>query len=308
VRNAGERPNNQIQNEGVGRLNKLSRILLGLSVAVGLSGIAAAQENAIPKVLQITREYTKPGKAGAVHDRSESVFVQAMARAKWPTHYLGMTSLSGKERALFLTRYASFEAWEQDNAAVEKNAALSAALDRAGMADGDLLDEIDQGAFMFRDEMSLRPVADLSHMRYLDISVYHVRPGHDSEWTELVKMVKDAYEKSVPTAHWGMYELVYGGSGDTYLVLTARKTLAEVDRAFAEDDPKFEAAMGEEGMKKLSKLVGASVDSSEHELFAFNPHMSYVDEEWIKADSFWKPKAAMTPAAKPAMEEKKTKP
>ena len=289
-------------------MNKLSRFLLGLSVAVTLGGMAAAQENAIPKVLQVTREYTKPGKAGMVHDKSESVFVQAMARAKWPTHYLGMTSLSGKERALFFTQYASFEAWEQDNTAVEKNAALSAALDRAGMADGDLLDEIDQGVFIFRDEMSLRPMADLSHMRYLDISVYHVRPGHDGEWNDLVKMVKSAYETAVPTAHWGMYEEVYGGTGGTYIVLTARKTLAEIDRAFAEDDPKFEAAMGAEGMKRLGELVGTSVDSSEHQLFAFNPHMSYVDEEWIKADSFWKPKAAMAPAAKPAMEEKKAKP
>ena len=76
----------------------------------------------IPKVLQITREYTKPGKAGLIHEQKESVFVQAMARAKWPTYYLGMTSLSGKQRALFLTQYASFEAWEKDTAAVAKTA------------------------------------------------------------------------------------------------------------------------------------------------------------------------------------------
>jgi hypothetical protein len=37
--------------------------------------------------------------------------------------------------------------------------------------------------------------------------------------------------------------------------------------------------------------------------------MSYVPEEWIKADpDFWKPKPAMAPAAKPATEEKKEKP
>ncbi|MFY9531403.1 MAG: hypothetical protein WBC04_05690 [Candidatus Acidiferrales bacterium] len=93
--------------------------------------------------MQITREYTKPGKAGMVHDKTESAFVQAMTRAKWPTHYVAMTSLSGKQRALFLTQYASFEAWEEDSAAVEKNTALSAALDRASMADGELLDSED---------------------------------------------------------------------------------------------------------------------------------------------------------------------
>jgi hypothetical protein len=259
-------------------------------------------------VLQITREYTKPGKSGMVHEKTESAFVQAMTRAKWPTHYLGMTSLSGKSRALFLTPYASFEAWEKDNAAVEKNTTLFTALDRASMADGELLDSVDQGVFVFRDDLSLRPMAGLSHMRYLEISVYRVRPGHAREWTELVKMVKAAYEKGVPDAHWGTFQQVVGGEGGTFLVVTARKTLAELDR-HAQESKQFEAAMGEDGMKKLAELTGASVESSSHQLFAFNPRMSYVPEEWIKADpDFWKPKTVAAPAAKPATEEKKAKP
>ncbi|MBZ5539184.1 MAG: hypothetical protein LAN61_01565 [Acidobacteriia bacterium] len=293
-------------------MNKLSRFLLGLALAVTCVCMTAAQEMSqgsmsLPNVLQITREFTKPGKAGMVHDKAESAFVQAMARAKWPTRYLGMTSLSGKQRALFLTMYASFEAWEKDTAAIAKNTALSAALDRASMADGELLDSMDQGVFVFSDEMSLRPKADLAPMRYLEISAFHVRPGHGREWRELVKMVKAAYEKALPEAHWGTFEQVYGGDGGTYLVLTARKTLAEVDRAH-QDDKQFAAAMGEDGMKKLDELFGASVESSQHQLFAFNPRMSYVADEWIKADpDFWKPKAA-APAAKSAAEDKKAKP
>ena len=106
-------------------MNKLSRSLLGMSLVAACSCIAAAQETSqgnvsIPKVLQIMREYTKPGKSGMAHEKTESAFVQAMTRAKWPTHYLGMTSLSGKNRALFLTSYASFEAWEKDNAATRE--------------------------------------------------------------------------------------------------------------------------------------------------------------------------------------------
>jgi hypothetical protein len=82
-------------------VNKFSRILLAVSLAVSGSCIVAAQEksmgrSSIPKVLQITREYTKPGKAGMAHHKTESAFIQAMARAKWPTHYIGMTSLTGK--------------------------------------------------------------------------------------------------------------------------------------------------------------------------------------------------------------------
>jgi hypothetical protein len=287
-------------------MNKLSRSLLGLSLVVACSCTAAAQE--IPKVLQITREFTKPGKAGMVHDKAESAFVQAMSRAKWPTRYLGMTSLSGKQRALFLVWYASFEAYEKDIEATAKNTALSAALDRASEADGALLDSVDQGVFVFNEELSLRPMADISHQRFLDISSYHVRPGHTREWNEAVKMVKEAYEKAVPGAHWGLFEQRYGGDGGVYLVLTARKSLAEIDRGF-EDSKQFRAAMGEEGMKKLNEMVGASVESSQHQLFAFNPRMSYVADEWVKADpGYWKPKPAAVPAAKPATEEKKAKP
>jgi len=67
--------------------------------------------------------------------------------------------------------------------------------------------------------------------------------------------------------------------------------------------------MGEEGMKKLNELVAGTIESSRHNLFAFNPRMSYVADEWIKADpDYWKPKAAAAPAAKPAAEEKKAKP
>jgi len=294
-------------------MNKFSRVLFAVSLGITCSFIITAQDKpAIPKVLSITREYTKPGKAGMVHDKAESAFVQAMARAKWPTHYTGMTSLSGKQRALFLTQYESFEAWEKDTQATQKNTALSAALDRAYMADGELLDSLDQGVFVFNEEQSLRPRPDLSQMRYLEISAYRIRPGHDGEWRELVKMVKAAYEKAVPESHWGIFDQVYGAEGDVHLVLISRKSLAEVDRG-PEEDKLFAAAMGEKGMKKLDELVAASVESSRHNIFAFNPAMSYVPDEWIKsAPDFWKPKPAAMPAAaakaKPAMEDKKPKP
>jgi hypothetical protein len=148
-----------------------------------------------PKVLVIDREFTKPGKSGAVHEKSESAFVQAFARAKWPTHYFAANSLTGKNRTLFFIGYDSFEAWEKDSMAQQKNATLSAALDHAVLADGDLLSEADAGAFTYNEEQSLRGPVDIAHMRYFEISLYRVRPGHRKEWGDLVKLVKDAYDK-----------------------------------------------------------------------------------------------------------------
>lgn len=290
-------------------MKKFSHSLLGLSVLLASTCVASAQEKSQPpKVLVIMREFTKAGKSGSVHEKTESLFIQAFSRAKWPTHYLGMTSLSGKSRALFFTPFDSFEAWEKDNLAVGKNAALSAAVDHAAAVDGELLDSTDQGAFVYREDFSLRAPADIPHMRYFDISSFRVKPGRDKEWNDVVKLVNAAYEKSVPEAHWVCYESAYGAPGGTFLFIVPLKSASEIDRNF-QQGKQFEAAMGEDGMKKLAELSAASIESSESNLFAFNSRMSFVSDEWIKADpDFWKPKSAGAPAAKTATEDKNEKP
>jgi hypothetical protein len=120
-------------------------------------------------------------------------------------------------------------------------------------------------------------------------------------------MAKEANEKGGTSAHWATYELIYGGESGTYIVLCADKSLAEIDKGFQENK-KFEQALGEEGMKKFRELYGAAVDTAHQELFALNPHMSYVGEDLIDADPFWKPKAPAAPAPKPAAEPVKPKP
>jgi hypothetical protein len=274
---------------------KLSPILLGLSVAATATSIAAAQDVTAtpPKVIQLTREWIKPGKNGMVHDRSESAFVSLMNKAKLQGHYVALNSMSGKSRALYLTRYPSFAAWEADNKIVEKNAALQADFDRAAVNDGELLDGIDQAVFTYDEELSYHPHPDLSHARYYEISVFHVRPGHSKEWHEVSKMYRDACDKADIGAHWAMYSLAFGGEEGTYLALTHRDSLAEIDKTMADDKKFLEAVGGLEGMQKLDELFGQAVDTSHAELFSINPKQSYADEQWIKGDpEFWKPKAS----------------
>ena len=294
-------------------MNKISPILLGFSLAVAGSSIAAPQQGAtsppaVPKVLQITREFVKPGKTGAAHDRSESVFVQAMARAKWPTHYFAMCSLTGKARCIYVTPYDSFEAWEKDTQAQEKDKTLSAELDRATAADGELLDSVDQAVLHYDEDLSYHAAGDIAHARYMEITEFHVRPGHGKDWSDLVKMAISASEKAGTAAHWAMFHMEYGGPGGTYLLFSRHKSMAEIDSGFA-DGKKFETAMGEDGMKKFAALEASTVESSNQQLFAFNPRQSYPPDAWIKANpDFWKPTTAAAPAAKPAAAEKKAKP
>lgn len=273
-------------------------VLIAAAMVTAAYGVCAAQQiTAPPKVLVIQQEYLKPGKAGSIHDRSESGFVQAMTRAKWPTHYVALNSLSGKSRATFLAGYDSFADWQKDNDAMQKNAALAGELDRLSAADGELLTEYDQYLFVYQPDMSLRVNADLSHKRYMEVSVFQLHPGHHKDWSDAVKMVIDAHQKAGTSAHWAMYELAYGG-GDEYVLLSADSDLAEVDQGFAEDK-KFIEAIGPDNLKKLDELAAVSIESSRSELFEINPRQSYAPEEWVKANpEFWKPKPVASPAAK----------
>ena len=277
-------------------MKRLTQYLLMSSLFFGCLATIQAQEKSEgmhqpPKILNILREFTKPGKAGLSHEKTESAFVQAMSAAKFPTHYLAVDSLSGKPRTLFLTAYDSFDAMEKDMKAVEKNPALLAALDHAGVVDGELLSDTDSGDFAYREDLSLRGATDIPHMRYFEISLFHIKPGHDKDWETLVKMYQTAFEK-MTDVHWATYESVYGQADGTYVIFNPMKSASEIDRGFAQGK-EFEAAMGEEGMKKLRELTAVTIESSQTNLFEFNPRMSYTSEDWIKADpDFWKPKAA----------------
>ena len=134
--------------------------------------------------------------------------------------------------------------------------------------------------------------------------MFHVRPGKNKEWRDVVKMVKDAHEKAGTSAHWGMYEIAFGAEDGTFIAITGDPSMSAIDLGFTEDK-KFVAALGgDEGMRKLDEKFGDAVESSHSELFTVNPKQSYVSDDWIKSDpGFWKPKAA-APAAKPAAPKK----
>jgi hypothetical protein len=242
------------------------------------------------------------------HDKTESAFIQAMTRAKFPVYYEGLDSMSGKSRAIYLTQYDSFADWEKASKIVDKSPALGAELERASVADGELLDELDSAVYVRDEDLSYHPHADISHARYMEVEVFQIRPGHDREFLEAVKMVKEAHDKAGDSAHWAMFGIAFGAERGNYIALSADNSMADIDTGFA-NGKKFADAMGEGGMKKLDSLAAASIETWHNELFSVNPRQSYVNPDWIKADpDFWKPKPMAAPAVKPAAAEKKATP
>lgn len=276
-------------------MKTLSGLLLLSYLVCGGFSVLAAQESAgdltpPPKVLVIQREFVKPGKQGSAHEKTEGAFVRAMMASKWPTRYLGMDSLSGPSRSLFFIGYDSFAAWEKDNIAMMKDPALSTAFDRASQADGELLSRYETGIFTYNEEYSLRAPVNIGQMKLMEITGFKIRVGHRQEWDSLVKMYKSAYEKAVPDAHWAMFETMYGAD-ISYLMVTPMKSASEIDSEDAAQIA-FHKGMSADDAKKLSELAAACIESSDSNLFLFNPKMSYPRDEWVKADpAFWKPRA-----------------
>jgi len=282
------------------------RPIVCLSLLAAGLGIAAAQDSSQmkpPAVIQINREWLKPGKSGAVHDRSEAAFVNLMNKGKLQGHYIALNSMTGKSRALYMTRYPSFEAWENDNKIFASNASLGAELDRAITADGEMLEGMDSAVLVYNENLSFHPRPDFSHARYYELTAFKVRMGHDKEFRDVTKMYKEACEKAGVGMHWGAYEVMYGGDGGTYIMLTHRESLVEIDKERVESKKLMEAMGGEDAAAKMDQMFAAAVESARSELFTINPKQSYVDEATMKADAdFWKPKApksAVAATAKP---------
>ena len=282
----------------------LTAILATCWLAAGAAMLRAQDQPRMgpPKVLLIGREIVKYGKSAA-HEKNEAGYPQADARAKVPQHYFAITSMSGPGEAWFLFPFDSFDAMEKSNQFAEQHPDLQAQIARLDEKDSEFVSDARGIVAYYNEKMSYHPNVNIAQMRYLEVDTLRLRPGHDKEWEELGKLFNATFEKAKIDTHFAIFDVVYGAPSGTVLIFTPHKSLAEVDAAATTDQKAFTEALGEDGQKRLSELVAATIERDESNLFAFNPTMSYPPDEWVKEDpSFWKPKPA--PAAKPAAKKK----
>jgi hypothetical protein len=287
-------------------MRKISLYIITICLGVLAPLEARAQGTSPPKVLSIFREDIKAGR-GAAHENVETGYVRAMQRAKWPVHYLAMTAAFGGTDALFITAYDSFAALQKDRDDTLKNAQLTADTDRMDAQDAEYRTGQRGMACVLNEELTMGGPVVIPQMRYFSITTVRVRPGHTQEYTEARKIIVDAIKKAnVDDIHSAFYSVTAGMPAGTYLIITPRKSLAELDpnptRAKTIQD-----AMGQDNDKKRQKLLADSVISTETSIYAFSPKMSYVPKEFaMVGGEFWTPKPSPKPAVakKPATTEK----
>jgi hypothetical protein len=273
---------------------------LTLLLAASAPRAMRAQEAATaapPKVLQIFVESIKPGKAAA-HEKVEAGWPLAFRKAKWPSHYLAMTSMTGPSEAWFLSGYDSYAAWEADQKHVEQTPALGRELERLSLQDGELLSGTRGIVAVYREDLSYRPNITLGDMRYFTVSTITLRPGYDSAFADIRKLVQAGHDKTKMDEHWAMFQVVSGMPGSTYLLFLPMKSLKEADLAVDSHAKPYLDALGEDGRRQLREFARAGYANVESNLFAFSPKMSYPSDELASSDSiYWKP--AVASAAKP---------
>ena len=271
--------------------------LLCLATSPSPTVAQEASSQSPPKVLQIFVESVKPGK-GAAHEKVEIGWPQAFRKAKWPTRYLAMTSLSGPGEAWFMSGYESFAALEADQKNIEKAPTLAKELERLSQLDGELLSGTRGVLAVYRPELSYRPDIGLADMRYFALTIITLKPGYDSAFADVRKLVHAGHDKANMDEHWAMYQVTSGMTGPAYLLLIPMKSLQEADVAQESHGKPYGDALGDAGRKQLRDFARTAVESTETKLFAFSPKMSYPSDEWVAQDpQFWTPKTVA--AAKP---------
>src|SRR3989449_10312242 len=152
-------------------------VLLALvSSGVGTAGAQALPTNQ-PAYLTIVREEVKLGR-GAEHTRIEAGWPAAFTRAKSPSSYLALVSLTGRDEVWFTIPFASNAAVAEELKRQDADPVLSAELARLARADAEVLTGHTVVQAVARPDLTTRAFPEVAKQRFREIRTFHLRPGH----------------------------------------------------------------------------------------------------------------------------------
>ena len=274
------------------RLTLASLVLFGTGTAFG-QGLPTSQ----PALITIVREEVKAGRE-ADHAKHEAGWPAAFERAKSPDYYLAMVSMTGANEAWYVSPYASNTALGESMKRDDADPVLTAELARLAKVDGEFLSGIRRIHAAARTDLSMGEFPDLAKMRFWEITIFRVRPGHEAAFEAAAKAYRSAAQRAAPaTTRWRLYEVVAGLPGPTYIVFSSVAAFGELDRGMTDSQTIMRAFTAEEGAA-LEKFSKESSLSTETNRFRLDPMQSYVAKETRASDpAFWTPKKATSRVA-----------
>lgn len=245
------------------------------------AGCAAAQMAEPPAILQVVRKVgssTAPqrhyGNAGAA------------------VNVVGMTSITGLPETWLVEAHDSFDSIETLDKGLTAVAPKLMA-DPAEPLQEDVLAPARTLIALYRHYLSYRPeqaIRMFPRARYFHMTVYRIRPGAETDFSELVKLRRlnlDSINLDRPDV---AYQVISGAPSGTYVFLAPLASLRTMDDAVA-SLPVYAETLARAEAKTAAKVSALAEISREHLLFRVEPRISYVSDEFAAGDpEFWRGK------------------
>jgi hypothetical protein len=260
-----------------------------------------AQENAPtahsagspPRYINVVRERLKPGRDG-VYDGMLSSIRDDYERFNIAAYWIELKSLTGPDEILAFNFGESFGEFEKMGAGMATGVAAHPEL--AGLQDRQLAENTSSVTNFIAERVdalgSRAATINFAKMRMLQVTVFHIRPGHEGEFAEAAKSIASAYEKVAGSPPWVIYAVHSGAPVPCYLMLTALSSLTDEDDAAARRAPAMDAA-GPAVQQRLQEIARSAYDSIETNIYVVNPLLSHMPRDFTAEDpAYWMPKTA----------------
>jgi hypothetical protein len=262
-----------------------------------------------PNLVLIVREEIKPGEMPA-HQQEAAAFVRVLEKAnsrisdpKLRDGRIAMSPVAGNENEVaYLWAYDSFADMEAKAQASEKLATDPASMkaDFDKLPDNRLhISQRDTVAALRSDLSYGLGRIDIAEARYMVMTTFRIKPGHEDEYWEMVKKhVFPARDKAGIKASYAIYQSVGGVPNGTYFQFRPLRTLAELD----ERAPiATRNAMSSDTKSEVDKVTDRTMLMSETMIYRINPRISLVAPAMAARDKsptpFWNPKPEPEPMA-----------
>jgi hypothetical protein len=252
-----------------------------------------------PRYINVVHERLKPGR-DAAYDGMLANIRDDYERFNIPAYWIEMKSITGPDESFSLNFGDSFGDLEKMGAGVA--AGVAAHPELAGLQDRLLAENTSNVSNFIAERVdplgSRADSINFAKMRMLQVTVFHIRPGHEGEFAEAAKSIASAYEKVAGSPPWVIYAVHSGVPVPCYLMLTALSSLKDEDDAAARRAPAMEAA-GAAVEQRLQEIARSAYDSIETNIYVVNPLLSHMPRAFTAEDpGYWMPKTEPVPAAK----------
>jgi hypothetical protein len=231
-----------------------------------------------PHLLLLVHQEIQYGKATARRKLAVST-ARACNRLQVPNFWIDMESLTGPREVLFFDPFDSYEHLEQSFA--DWNQIYAAHPDLAKMQEeiDALLTSERTIVAERRDDLGYRmDNIDLLEARFMRVVEVRLSPGHELDFVEALKILRDAYVETKNETPWVVYQMRMGMQSPGFIIFVPLATLKQNEDLIPWTEG-FLDLEGEEGALNLEQIARDAFMTSENNLFAISTEMSHLPKK-----------------------------